>query len=408
MSLQQQHRLSDRLTNIGFSEIVTIRNQLLGMRARGEEVFQFEGGEPFIDTPEPIKKACAEALRRNETRYAPSSGIPPLLEALAAKVRRQNGLAADTSEITVVSGGIHGLYAAFQTILDPLDEVLVLSPYWTTVRDVVSAAGGTIVPIDTRRARRQGLERAIQAHLSPRTRCVFLNSPQNPTGLVLDRAELLAVAEAARAHGLVVVSDEVYESLIYDVEHVSIASLPGMYERTITCFSFSKLYAMTGWRLGYVVAPEPYTGGIRKIALNTIGTVSTPVQWAGLAALKLQPDFVELTRAEYRKRRDLLVGGLSSLGFRCEMPRGAFYAFPDASDIEPDSWKLSELLLQEAKVACLPGTIFGSEGAGHLRFSYSTPLETIERGLEAMDRALRWRGPAGIPCPVLAAAGRTP
>jgi aspartate aminotransferase len=358
------------------------------MRARGDQVFQFEGGEPFPNTPEYVKAACVRALEENKTRYAPSSGIPALLEALAEKVTRRNSLPASPSDVIVVNGGMQGLFGAFQSVVNRDDEVLVFSPYWTPIRDLIRLTHGEIVTVDTRRARAEGFRAVMEERITPRTRCIYVNTPQNPTGFVFDRAELEAIAGAARDHNLLVISDEAYEDITYDAEHVSIGSLPGMYERTITCFTFSKSYAMTGWRLGYTVAQEPFMTGLRKLTLTATNGVSTPTQWAGLAAVTTPSDFVETTRAEYRKRRDLLVGGLRELGFTCETPRGAFYAFPEASRFGSDSWQIATSFLQRAKVACLPGVIFGQEGEGYLRFSYSTSIETIEKGLEALRGAV--------------------
>jgi aspartate/methionine/tyrosine aminotransferase len=388
VSTHMQFALADRLGAVGFSEIVKVRNQILEMRARGENVFQFEGGEPFAETPDYIKEACIAALRENKTRYAPSSGIPALLDALAEKLERRNAIPAKPSDVIVVSGGMHALFGAFQSVINKDDEVLVFSPYWTPIRDLIRLTRGEIVTVDTRRARAEGFRQIIEARITPRSRCIYVNTPQNPTGYVFDQEELEAIAAVARAHNLVVISDEAYEDLTYDTKHISIASLPGMYERTISCFTFSKSYAMTGWRLGYACAPEPFMSGLKKLTLTTTNGVSTPTQWAGLAALTTESDFVARSLEEYRKRRDLLVGGLRELGLECEMPHGAFYAFPNAAHLGADSWQIATALLKRAKVACLPGSIFGKEGEGFLRFSYSTSIETIERGLAALRTAV--------------------
>jgi aspartate aminotransferase len=376
------------LSSVGFSEIVKVRNKILELRERGEAVLQFEGGEPFPNTPDAIKQACVQALADNKTRYAPSSGITPLLEALAAKLAVENLIPTGPNDVLVVNGGMQGLFAAFQSIVNPGDEVLMFSPYWTPVRDLIALTRGTPVLVDTVAARATGFAEAIAARLTTKTRCIYVNTPQNPTGIVLTREELEAIAAIAQGHNLVVIADEAYEHLVYDEPHVSIASLAGMYERTITCYTFSKSYAMTGWRLGYVVAPEPFITGLKKLVLTSTNGVSTPTQWAGLTAITSCPDFVVWCREEYRKRRDLLSDGLASLGFGIERPAGAFYAFPDARAFGADSWALSTALLERGRVACLPGVIFGPEGEGHLRLSFSTSVETIEQGLEALRVAL--------------------
>lgn len=380
--------LADRLSAVGFSEIVKVRNRILAMRERGEQVLQFEGGEPFPNTPDHIKDACIRALSENKTRYAPSSGISPLIEALAEKLRRENGIPAETSDVIVVNGGMQALFAAFQSVVNPGDEVLMYSPYWTPIRDLIGLTRGTPVLIDTIRARRDGFRSALEASLTERSRVLYVNTPQNPTGIVLTRDELETTAAVARENNLIVVSDEAYEHVVFDGPHVSIASLEGMYERTITCYTFSKSYAMTGWRLGYAVAPEPFITALRKLTLTSTNGVSTPTQWAGLAAITGPSDFTDWCRDEYRMRRDLIVSGLRSLGFEIEPPAGAFYAFPDARAFGSNSWEIANLLLDRAGVACLPGVIFGPEGEGHLRFSYSTSPETIERGIEALRAIL--------------------
>lgn len=381
--------LADRMSGVGFSEIVKVRNKILQLRESGERVFQFEGGEPFPNTPQYVKDAAIRALEENKTRYAPSSGITPLVEALTEKLNTENRIPARPSDVIVVNGGMQGLFGAFQSIVNPGDEVIMFSPYWTPVRDLVGLTRGTTVLVDTRRARREGFRDAVEAAVSERTRCIYLNTPQNPTGIMFTREEIEAVAEIARTRDLVVIADEAYEHITFEEEHVSIASLPGMFERTITCYTFSKSYAMTGWRLGYAVAAEPFITGLKKLVLTSTNGVSTPTQWAGVAAITTESDFIEATRAEYRKRRDLLVGGLVELGFKLDPPAGAFYAFPDASAFGADSWALSTTMLERAKVACLPGVIFGPEGEGHLRFSFSTAVETIEQGLEALRGALK-------------------
>lgn len=380
--------LADRLSAVGFSEIVKVRNRILAMRERGEQVLQFEGGEPFPNTPDHIKDACIRALSENKTRYAPSSGISPLIEALAEKLRRENGIPAQSSDVIVVNGGMQALFAAFQSVVNPGDEVLMYSPYWTPIRDLIGLTRGTPVLIDTIRARRDGFRSALEASLTERSRVLYVNTPQNPTGIVLTRDELETTAAVARENNLIVVSDEAYEHVVFDGPHVSIASLDGMYERTITCYTFSKSYAMTGWRLGYAVAPEPFITALRKLTLTSTNGVSTPTQWAGLAAITGPSDFTDWCRDEYRMRRDLIVSGLRSLGFEIEPPAGAFYAFPDARAFGSNSWEIANLLLDRAGVACLPGVIFGPEGEGHLRFSYSTSPETIERGIEALRAIL--------------------
>lgn len=382
-------RLATRLDEVGFSDIVKLRNQIMKLREAGGEVFQFEGGEPFLDTPAHVKEAAARALVENRTRYAPSSGVPELRAAVAEKLRTRNRLPVEDRDVIVLSGGMHGLFGAFQSIVDPGDEVLLFSPYWTPIKDLVNYCGGRAVLVPTDEARREGFAETLARSTSARTRALYFNTPQNPTGLVFTRAEAEAVAAFARERDLVVVADEAYEDLIYDGgEHVSIASLEGMFERTITCYTLSKSYAMTGWRIGYAAAAEPWMTGLRKTTLYSTNGVSTPTQWAALAAVNSPPDFFSGARDEYRRRRDLLVAGLDELGLACEPPDGAFYAFPDCTRINPDSRAAADLLLERARVSTVPGVVFGPHGEGHLRFSFSTSVETIEAALDSMRRNL--------------------
>ena len=381
-------RLASRLEQVGFSDIVKIRNKVMDLRAQGATVYQFEGGEPFMPSPDFIKEAMKRALDENRTLYAPSSGVQELRTAIAEKVRKKNKILAQDSDVIVLNGGMQGLFSAFQSIVNPGDEVLLFSPYWTPIKDIVAYCQGRIVLVPTKEAREFGFQQTLTRYLSERTRAIYYNTPQNPTGLVFSPEEASAVAQFAQERDLVVVADEAYEDLVFDGEHFSIASLEGMLERTITSFTFSKSYAMTGWRLGYTVAIEPWMTGLRKTALCTSNGVSTPTQWAGLAAFDTKSDWLENNRVAYRKRRDLLFAGLNELGLYCEKPAGAFYAFPDVSRISSDSREAAEILLDRAQVSTVPGIVFGPDGEGHLRFSFSTSIETIEAGLESLRRNL--------------------
>ena len=381
-------RLSARLDEVGFSDIVSVRNRIMDLRAQGAAVYQFEGGEPYRETPDYIKEAMMTALGQNKTRYAPSSGIPELRAAIAQKLRERNHIPAREEHVIVVSGGMQGLFGAFQSSINQGEEVLVLSPYWTPVKDLIGHCQGRTALVPTTEARRNGFAATLARYATSRTRAIYYNSPANPNGVVFTRAEAEAVARFAQERDLIVISDEAYEDIVYDCEHISIASLDGMLERTITSFTFSKSYAMTGWRIGYAVAAEPWMTGLRKTTLYSSNGVSTPTQWAALAALTTPSDFIETSLVAYRQRRDLLLAGLNELGLECEPPAGAFYAFPDVSHICSDSRAASDLLLDRAKVATVPGRVFGPDGEGRVRFSFSTSLETIEGGLESMRRNL--------------------
>jgi len=381
-------RVSRRLEEVGFSDIVQIRNKVMELRAAGQAVHAFHGGEPFFETPEAIKYAGLKALAENRTRYAPSSGVEPLRQAIARKLQTKNHIDAAVEDVLVTVGGAHALHAAFQTVLDEGDDVLLFSPYWTPIRDMVTMAQARPVMVPTSSARRSGLTKALEHYSTPATRAIYYNTPQNPSGVVFTRGEAEEVAAFAKKRDLIVIADEAYEDIIYEGEHVSIASLPGMAERTITTYTFSKTYAMTGWRCGYAVAKEPFMTGLRKVVLYSTNGVSTPTQWAALEALQQPQAAIEARREEYRMRRDLLVKGLCDLGLSCDMPAGAFYAFPDVRRIDKSSRRVSQMLLEKAHVATIPGVVFGAQGEGHVRFGYAVPPETIEAGLAALRKVL--------------------
>ena len=381
-------RLTARLDEVGFSDIVTIRNRVMQLRAEGVAVYQFEGGEPYRSTPDYIKAAAAGALRDNKTRYAPSSGIAELRRAIVSKLRDRNRIDASEENVIIVNGGMQGLFGAFQSVVNPKDEVLIFSPYWTPIKDLVAHCQGRLVLVPTEQARANGFRETLARYATDRTRAIYFNTPTNPSGVVFTRAETEEVARFAIDRDLIAIADEAYEDIVYEGEHVSIASLAGMFERTITSFTLSKSYAMTGWRIGYAVASEPWMTGLRKATLYSSNGVSTPTQWAALAAFTTASDFLVTSRAAYHERRDLLLKGLNELGFSCAPPAGAFYAFPDTSKLSSDSRQASDLLLDRAQVATVPGVVFGPHGEGHVRFSFSTSIETIEGGLESMRRNL--------------------
>lgn len=360
----------------------------MSLRAEGATVYQFEGGEPINNTPDFVKEAMTRALQENKTRYAPSSGIAELRAAISDKVRTRNRIQARDEDVVVLNGGMQGLYGAFQSVVNPGDEVLVFSPYWTPIKDLIAHCQGLAVLVPTEECRREGFAATLARYTTARTRAIYYNTPQNPTGVVYTREEAETVAQFAQKHDLIVFSDEAYEDLVYEGEHVSMASLDGMLERTISCFTLSKSYAMTGWRIGYAVATEPWMTGMRKSLLYSTNGVSTPTQWAALAVFTTPSDFLEKARAAYLERRDILLAGLNELGLTCASPAGAFYAFPDVRRIDTNSRKAADLLLERAKVATVPGIVFGEHGEGHLRFSFSTSCENIKAGLDSMRRNL--------------------
>ncbi len=378
---------SERVSLLGFSEIVKIRNRVLEMIGRGQRVLRLEGGEPFMPTPDFIKQAMKDALDANETRYAPSSGTAPLLDAIRAKLAAKNHLPVETSSIIVTSGGAHGLFCAFQASVDPGDEVILFSPYWTPIRDHIAYCGATPVRVPWDELEGKDIRDVLAPRISAKTRLMYVNTPSNPTGCVLSGEQLRGIAELAVAHDLTVISDEAYEDLVYDGEHVSIATFPGMAERTISVFTLSKSFAMTGWRVGYIVAPEVFMTPIRKLVLNSINGVSTPSQAAAAAAITHGAEFIAGARADYRKRRDLLVPALEGAGFRIAPPRGAFYLFADVRErLGGDSWQAMETLLSRTSIASVPGVVFGQEGEGHLRMSLSVTMNVVEEAVDGLGK----------------------
>lgn len=377
-------RLARRLDEVGFSDIVQIRNKVMALRGEGRQVHSFHGGEPFFETPEAIKYAAIKALVANETHYAPSSGVLPLRKALVAKLAVKNGIDVTTDEVIATVGGTQGLYAAFQSVLDPGDDALIFAPYWTPISDLVTGAQARPLLVPTITARRNGIRNTLEQFSTPQTRAIYYNTPQNPSGLVFTRAEAEEVAAFAIERDLVVIADEAYEDLVYDGAHFSIASLPGMAERTITAFTFSKTYAMTGWRAGYAVAKEPFMTALRKIVLYSTNGVATPVQYAMIQALTTPESEIARLREEYRKRRDLLVAGLNDVGLECVPPAGAFYAFPNVERIHKNSRTAAQILLEKAHIATIPGSVFGAQGEGHLRFGYAVTPAEIEACVEAL------------------------
>jgi aspartate aminotransferase len=379
-------RLAKRLDEVGFSDIVQIRNKVMELRAEGVKVHALHGGEPFFETPGNIKYAAIQALVDNQTHYAPSSGLLPLRQALVEKLSAKNRIQVTTDEVIATVGGSQALYAAFQIVLDPGDDALVFSPYWTPIADLITGTQARPLRVPSSTARRNGIRNTLEQFSTPRTRAIYYNTPQNPSGLVFTRAEAEEVAAFALERDLIVIADEAYEDLVYDSDHFSIASLPGMAERTITCFTFSKTYAMTGWRAGYAVAKEPFMTALRKIVLYSTNGVATPVQYAMIHALTTPAAEIARLREEYRRRRDLLVAGLNEVGLECAPPAGAFYAFPNAETIHKNSRTAAQILLDKAHIATIPGSVFGAQGEGHLRFGYAITMNEIENCVEALRK----------------------
>lgn len=385
-----QSFVSERLATIPPSGI----RRFFDIAATMEDVISLGIGEPDFDTPEPIVQAGIEALRRGETHYSSNAGLMALRQAIAAQIERLYGPSYDpASEVLVTVGVSEGLYLALAATLDPGDEVIVPEPCFVAYApEVVFAGGRPVVVQATVENNFQVTAEDIAAAITPRTKALLIGYPSNPTGAVMSRERLSAIAAVAEQHDLLVVSDEIYDRLVYGVNHVCLPSLPGMRSRTILLQGFSKSYAMTGWRVGYVVAPAEIMGTIYKVHQYTIMCAPTVSQYAALAALREGEPYVEEMVAEYDRRRRLIVGGLNEIGLACFEPQGAFYAFPSIRISGLDENKFAEELLQEEQVALVPGSAFGEAGQGYVRCSYATAYEKIEEALERLHRFVRRHG----------------
>jgi aminotransferase len=351
-------------------------------------------GEPDFVTPEPILQAGIASLSRGETSYTSNSGIFELRQALSAHLQRLYGVQYDPEhEILITVGVSEALYLALSAILDPGDEVIVPEPCFVAYTPEVVLAGGTPVTVGTRVEENfQVTAEAIARKITSRTKALLIGYPNNPTGAVMTRENLLQIGQMAEQHDLLVISDEIYDRLVYEGGHVCFAALPGMRERTITLGGFSKGYAMTGWRLGYGAGPAELLGAMRKIHQYTIMSAPTTAQVAGLEALANGEKYVQAMVAEYDRRRRLLVGGLNTLGLDCFEPKGAFYAFPSVAKTGLDDEAFAEQLLVEEEVAVVPGSAFGASGRGYVRMAYATAYEKLEEALNRMERFMRRHG----------------
>jgi len=355
------------------------------LEAKGRSIVHLEIGEPDFDTPAAIRAAAVRALDEGFTHYGPSAGLPEVREAIASFIAKDRKLAVTPDQVVVTPGGKPILTFAIMAIVNPGDEVIVPDPGFPIYESVVRFLGAKPVPLTLREEKGFRFGAAdLESLLTPRTRMVVLNSPHNPTGSVLTPKDLDEIAGLLRDRDLFVLSDEIYSKILYDGVHESIATRPGMAEKTILLDGFSKTYAMTGWRLGYGVMPVWMAEAVNKLMVNSNSCTASFTQRAGLAALTGPQDDVDRMVAEFRRRRDAFVAGLNTLpGFQCALPPGAFYAFPNVKGTGRPSRELADALLQEAGVACLNGGAFGSYGEGYLRFSTANSIENL---LEAVER----------------------
>ena len=359
-----------------------------------DDVISLGIGEPDFTTPEPVVQAGIASLQGGETHYTSNSGRLELRTGLTDYIVQTYRVSYDPAEEMVITVGVsEALYLALNAVLDPGDEVIIPTPCFVSYQAEAILAGG--VPIEVPTFAENGFQlRAdvLEAAITSRTKAVLISSPNNPTGAVATRTALLDVARLAEQHDLVVISDELYDQLVYGVEHVCFASLPGMRARTILLGGFSKNYAMTGWRVGFAAAPADLLDGLLRIHQYTIMCAPTTAQDAALEALRSGRPYVERMVVEYDRRRQLIVSGLNQLGLRTSEPHGAFYAFPNISTSGMDEERFAQLLLEEERVAVVPGSAFGPGGAGFVRCSYATAYEQIEEALLRMERFMRRHG----------------
>lgn len=378
-------KLAARMNNILVEGAFAVLVKARALEAQGKSIIHLEIGEPDFDTPKHVIEACKTALDQGWTHYGPTQGLPELRQSIANYISRTRGITAGPEHVCVVPGGKPIIFFPMLALLDQGDEVIYPNPGFPMYESMIHVAGAKPVPIPLVESRGFSFDLDVfRKSLTDRTKMVVLNSPQNPTGGIIPAEDIRAIADLIRDRDLVVLSDEIYSRLVFGEQPLSIASLPGMQEKTIILDGFSKTYAMTGWRLGYGVMPTWLVDAVNKLMVNSNSCTASMTQRAGIAALDGPQDEADAMVAEFRRRRDAFVGGLNQLpGFRCALPEGAFYAFPNVTGTGIPSKVLAERLLNEAGVACLDGTAFGAYGDGYLRFSYANSMENL---MEALDR----------------------
>ncbi len=375
---------SERLKRVEESATIRISNIATRMIKEGIDVINFSLGEPDFSTPKNICDAAVKAMYEGKTHYAPSGGIPELRTAIAEKLKLENKIDVVEASVLVTPGAKQGIFEIMLGVLDDRDQALLFDPAWVTYDACIRFAGAESVWIPT--VPEKGfLPDNFVDYINDKTKLIVVNSPGNPTGGVFGKKILQCIADLAIDHDLLVVSDEIYEKIIYDKEHISIGSFDGMQERTITVNGFSKAYAMTGWRLGYLTAPPEIFKLLLKIQSHSVSSATTFVQYGGLEALQGPQDGVKAMVDRFKVRRDVLIEGLSKIGFECKKPDGAFYAFADVSDYG-NGTTVAERLLKEAHVAVTPGIAFGASGKDFIRVSYATSIDRIREALERLEK----------------------
>lgn len=369
--------ISDRASKIKPSATLALNAKVKELIKSGEDIVNFTVGEPDFDTPDNIKDATVNALKEGFTKYTDAAGIIELKQAISDKFKNDNNLDYSTSEIIVSNGAKHSLFNTFQSILNNGDEVIIPVPYWVSYAEQVSLSGGNPVLVDTNNFQLD-LDK-IKEKINEKTRAVLINSPNNPTGAVFSEESMKELGELAKENNFYIISDEIYEKLIYDAKHFSVASTSR--ENTIIINGVSKSYSMTGWRIGYAAGPEDVIKAMSNIQSQTTGNPNSIAQKGALEALTGDQSSVEKMRKEFEKRRNFVVKRLAEIGLNVTKPQGAFYAYPK---IEGSSMEVASKLLEEAKVAVVPGAEFGTDN--YFRMSYATSMETLKKGLDRMEK----------------------
>jgi aspartate/methionine/tyrosine aminotransferase len=379
-------KLAERMGRLGTESAFEVLARAKALERQGREIVHLEIGEPDFDTPAHIKEAAKRALDANATHYGPSAGLPELREAIAKHTAETRGVPVSPEQVVVTPGAKPIMFFTIMALVGRGDEVIYPNPGFPIYESVINFVGGVPVPIPLREESDFGFDLDLfERRVSAKTRLIIVNSPQNPTGGVLDRGQIERIAGLAAARDIPVLTDEIYRQFLYDGEFVSFYAQPGMHQRSILLDGFSKSYAMTGWRLGYGVMPTDLAEHVTRLMVNSNSCTASFVQLAGVAALQGDHEPVRQMVAEFRRRRDLLVDGLNALpGVSCRRPRGAFYVFPNVTRTGRTSAEVAERLLQEAGVAVLSGTAFGAHGEGYLRISYASSEANLNKALERM------------------------
>jgi aspartate/methionine/tyrosine aminotransferase len=382
--------LAERVSSLKPSATVALPDKARALRQSGIDVLDLAEGDPYFDTPKKIKTAAIEALDQGFVHYISSAGLKELREAIAEKLRIENGIDVKDSEVIVTVGAKQALFMTFLSVVNPGDEVLMTDPGWVSYSAGVTLASGKPIPIRLLENKGFGLnEEEIKEKITKRTKAIVLNSPHNPTGTVFPKDELSMIADIAQDHNLLIISDEIYEKIIYDdAQHHSIASFPGMKDQTITINGFSKAFSMTGWRLGYVAAEKEIIDNMLKVQQHSVTQPCSFVEKAGIVALKQCREEVESMVKVLKASRDFFVEGVNkSKIFQCSVPKGAFYVFPKIIERDMSSEGVAEFLLKEANVLVVPGTAFGDLGEGYIRLVYSRPMEELETAIQRIHEA---------------------